>query len=454
MCSRTLKSCIINIGQFLRESRGDRMKLLRKMKKNTVFIMVLTFVSAMQWEMVVSAAGKWTPAEDILHAVKDQPYSMTVSYEGAVSYVCEESELPKGISFDPDTGILSGTPEEVGDSSITVSALGGNDDVMGIKEYAFRVTEAASYSFSSKVNDPSMGQIGMEDSIWPEGTELEVEVTANAGYVIDSVMLNDIKAEDIRSGSSSYTMHINMDKDQAVYAVFAAATQIEEKEPEKTVSGNEVIVEIKEEEIIEDKPVIDPSQMQTVNYKTEILTDWQRILQALKILTPEMLTNPDEAGKTLVLQIQNVKSIPAEIKDSIATTDGSGYTKVLQCNLGYGVSMVFNGAADNSGFNGISNANVVAGSEKRGKKSVAVSVMFDSHESLGTVASLQINLPQCSKGTKVSVYAETKTVDSEGNVSVGENVCIGTTKADAEGNVEVPIQSTANYMFVYKAAKE
>ena len=430
------------------------MKVLRKIKKKAVFIMVLAFVAAMQWEMVVLAAGEWTPAEDVLHAVKDQPYSMTVSYEDAVSYACEESVLPKGITFEPDTGILSGTPEEIGDSSITVSALGENGDVIGLKEYAFQVTEEAYYSFSSKVNDPEMGQIGIEDGRWPEGTALEVKVTANTGYVIDSVMLNDVSAEDLRSGSSSYTMHINMDKDQTVYAVFAAVSRTEESVPEKTVSGNEVAVEIKEEEIIVDKPVVDPSQMQTVNYKSETLTDWQQISQALKTLTPEMLTSPDGAGNTLLLQVQNVKSIPAEIKNSIAITDGSGYTKVLQCNLGYGVSLVFNGAADNSGFNGISNANVVAGSEKRGKKSVAVSVAFYSHESLGTVASLQINLPQCSKGTKVSVYAETKTVDGDGNVSVGENVCIGTTKADAEGNVEVPIQSTANYMFVYKAAKE
>lgn len=45
-------------------------------------------------------------------------------------------------------------------------------------------------------------------------------------------------------------------------------------------------------------------------------------------------------------------------------------------------------------------------------------------------------------------------MDEEGNVIVGENACIGTTKAGENGNIEIPIQSTANYMFVYKGAKE
>ena len=153
------------------------------------------------------------------------------------------------------------------------------------------------------------------------------------------------------------------------------------------------------------------------------------------------------------MQMQNVESIPAAAKDSIAPGE-TGYTKILQCSLGSGVSIVLNGSADNSGFRGISNTNVSVASEKRGKKSVAATVQFASHEDIGAVVSLQVNLPQCSKGTKVSVYAETVAIDDEGNVTVGENACIGTTKAGENGNVEIPIQSTANYMFVYKGAKE
>ncbi len=195
---------------------------------------------------------------------------------------------------------------------------------------------------------------------------------------------------------------------------------------------------------------VDSSQLQTLNYKGSILTDWQQINDALRTLSPDSITNPDGGSMSLVLQLQNVSSIPAEIKDSLVS-DGSGYTKYLHCNIGCGASLVFSGGSDNSGFNGVGNASVTGvDSEKRGKKSMAVLVRFASHEDLGTTASLHVNLPQCAKGTKVSIYAETVSLDEEGNVTVGENACIGTTKADENGNVEVPIQSTANYMFVYK----
>ena len=211
----------------------------------------------------------------------------------------------------------------------------------------------------------------------------------------------------------------------------------------------EEVVEVQEEQ----PAAVSPDQFQTVNYKDQILTDWQQILDALASLTPQALNGYGERDKTLVMQLQNVESIPAAAKDSIAPGE-TGYTKILQCSLGSGVSIVLNGSADNSGFRGISNTNVSVASEKRGKKSVAATVQFASHEDIGAVVSLQVNLPQCSKGTKVSVYAETVAIDDEGNVTVGENACIGTTKAGENGNVEIPIQSTANYMFVYKGAKE
>ncbi len=219
--------------------------------------------------------------------------------------------------------------------------------------------------------------------------------------------------------------------------------------------GAEVQLEEIEEAVQEEEqPVaVSPDQFQTVNYKDQILTDWQQILDALASLTPQALNGYGEGDKTLVMQLQNVESIPAAAKDSIAPGE-TGYTKILQCSLGSGVSIVLNGSADNSGFRGISNTNVSVASEKRGKKSVAATVQFASHEDIGAVVSLQVNLPQCSKGTKVSVYAETVAIDDEGNVTVGENACIGTTKAGENGNVEIPIQSTANYMFVYKGAKE
>ncbi len=205
-----------------------------------------------------------------------------------------------------------------------------------------------------------------------------------------------------------------------------------------------------EEPVPEPVQTVDSSQLQTLNYNGNILTDWQQINDALRTLSPASLTNPDTGSMSLVLQLQNVSSIPAEIKDSLVS-DGSGYTKYLHCNIGCGASLVFSGASDNSGFQGVGNASVTGvDSEKRGKKSMAVLVRFASHEDLGTTASLHVNLPQCAKGTKVSIYAETVSLDEEGNVTVGENACIGTTKADENGNVEVPIQSTANYMFVYK----
>ncbi len=199
--------------------------------------------------------------------------------------------------------------------------------------------------------------------------------------------------------------------------------------------------------------VVDSNQLQTLNYTDGILTDWQQIMDGLRTLSPDVLSNADAGSKSLVLQLQNVTDIPAGIGECLSA-DGSGYTKYLHCNIGYGASLVFSGASDNSGFQGVSNASVTVDSEKRGKKSMAVTVRFASHEDMGTVASLHVNLPQCSKGTKVSVYAETVSMDADGNVTVGENACIGNTKADENGNVEVLIQSTANYMFVYKAAKE
>lgn len=237
----------------------------------------------------------------------------------------------------------------------------------------------------------------------------------------------------------------------------ANKTQTEDnaKTTEETEAMKEAEVEIEAtapaQIPVAEKQVISSTQMQTINYKDRILTDWQLIIEALGTLSPEALTGG--AGGTLVLQMQNVSDIPAGIKD-VLKADGSGNAKALHCNVGYGVSLVFNGNTDNSGFNGISNASATVTSEKRGKRSMQTTVRFGSHENLGTVASLQVNLPQCEEGTKVSVYAETVSVDAAGNVTVGENVCIGNTKADANGNIEVPIQSMANYMFVYKAAKE
>lgn len=222
---------------------------------------------------------------------------------------------------------------------------------------------------------------------------------------------------------------------------------------EETEDINKEQPDDKEDEVQEEEQpvVVGPDQFQTINYQQEVLTDWQQVLEALKNLTPEAVTGGGNGA--LVLQLQNVGNIPSEVKECIAAGD-SGYTKILQCGLGYGVAVVLNGAEDNSGFCGISNTRVWVESEKRGKKSVATTVRFESHEDIGTVASLQVNLPQCSKGTKVSVYAETVAMDEDGNVTVGENACIGTTKAGENGNVEIPIQSTANYMFVYKEAKE
>ncbi len=225
--------------------------------------------------------------------------------------------------------------------------------------------------------------------------------------------------------------------------------QMEEIEDQKMLMPPEEDAGQEKEEPV----LVSGDQFQTVNYRGDILTDWQPILEALKGLTPESLTDGGNGNGMLVLQLKNVGNIPSEVKECIVANE-PGYTKLLQCSLGYGVSVVLNGAEDNSGFCGISNTHVSVGSEKRGKKSVATTVRFESHENIGAIVSLQVNLPQCSKGTKVSVYAETVAVDGEGNVTVGENACIGTTKAGENGNVEIPIQSTANYMFVYKEAKE
>lgn len=223
-----------------------------------------------------------------------------------------------------------------------------------------------------------------------------------------------------------------------------------EEEPEEEVVSEELDAETEVVEAEEEEPAaVDPNQFQTVNLADGILTDWQQVLEVLRGLTPEMIAGADAGSTVLMLQLKNVESIPAELKDCVSPGD-SGYAKIVHCGLGPGVSLVLNGAADISGFQGIGNTRVSISSERRGKKSVATTVQFESHEDIGAVASLQVNLPECSKGTKVSVYAETVAMDEEGNVTVGENACIGTTKAGENGNVEIPIQSTANYMFIYK----
>lgn len=252
-------------------------------------------------------------------------------------------------------------------------------------------------------------------------------------------------SEEVESGNTGKTENENDAdiKEPEGNTETGSATETESEEPDAKV--DEMETEANEEE----PAAVDPDQFQTVNLTDGILTDWQQVLETLRGLTPEMIAGADAGSGTLVLQLQNVESIPAELKDSMAAND-SGYAKIVQCGLGPGVSLVLNGASDIGGFHGISNTRVSISSERRGKKSVATTVRFESHEDIGAVASLQVNLPECSKGTKVSVYAETVAMDEEGNVTVGENACIGTTKAGENGNVEIPIQSTANYMFIYK----
>lgn len=280
-------------------------------------------------------------------------------------------------------------------------------------------------------------QISVSDNAWKNGS-----VSDNAA-LSSSVSDNSIPLEPSDGNIEDDNSGDNAEEPKEGEEAQIPETNGEEIETEKIKEADKEVVPVQ---------VADSNQLQTLNYKESVLTDWRQIGEALSTLSPESLSNPDTEGKALVLQLQNVSDIPSGIKDSIVSDD-SGYTKYLHCNIGYGASLVFNGASDNSGFNGISNTSVTVDSEKRGKKSMAVTVRFISHENLGTVAGLQVNLPQCTKGTKVSVYAETVSMDEDGNVTVGENACIGNTKADENGNVEVLIQSTANYMFVYKAAK-
>ncbi len=287
------------------------------------------------------------------------------------------------------------------------------------------------------------------EALAAEATVPTIEGSVSGNKVADDAMAdaavsdNSVPAADeMEAAPSPKTEEENAGAAAGIAEAEKSAASSEEAAKEEALSGKTAA----------EKQVISSTQMQTINYKDLILTDWQQIIEALSTLSPEALTDGG-AGGTLVLQMQNVSDIPAGIKDGLAAGD-SGYAKALHCNVGYGVSLVFNSNTDNSGFGGISNASATVTSEKRGKRSMATTVRFGSHENLGTVASLQVNLPQCEEGTKVSVYAETVSVDAAGNVILGENVCIGNTKADENGNVEVPIQSMANYMFVYKAAKE
>lgn len=404
-----------------------------KGKRNTGLAAVIFMIAVFMCTAPVKAAETWSPEELVLCAVKDMPFGADIIFEGAARYGCDAAALPDGLVFDEATGRLEGTVSQPGDSVAVFSAYDENGEVISTKEYTLRVTDVSYYRLTTSVNDAAMGRIEAGDEeYWPEGTSLSVGIKANEGYVIEAVMLNGTGVSDLNPDSKEYSMTLNMSSGQELYAVFKAGPVIEEV---SSVSENSA----------PEPEVIDAYQMQTLNYQPEVLTEWQQILPALKDLTPEEVTNPDEGNKVLMLQVQNVKSIPAELKDSIAAAGESGYSKVFQCNLGYGASIVFYGTSDNSNFKGINNLNAKINTEPRGKKSVAVSVTFESHEDFGTVAGLQINLPDCKKGTKVSVYAETMT-----DGALGENVCIGTTKADEQGNVEVPIQTTANYLFLYK----
>jgi len=70
------------------------------------------------------------------------PYAFTVSASGNPAAVLSVSGLPAGLSFDPTSGLISGTPDAAGTSTVTVTANNGCN-AAAVQTYSLVVDRAA-----------------------------------------------------------------------------------------------------------------------------------------------------------------------------------------------------------------------------------------------------------------------------------------------------------------------
>ena len=71
-----------------------------------------------------------------------EPYAFTVSASGNPAAVLSVSGLPAGLSFDPASGLISGTPDAAGTSTLTVTANNGCN-AAAVQTYTLAIERAA-----------------------------------------------------------------------------------------------------------------------------------------------------------------------------------------------------------------------------------------------------------------------------------------------------------------------
>lgn len=77
-------------------------------------------------------------------ATAGTPYAFAITATGAPEpeYLVTDGDLPTGLELDPETGILSGTPTETGESAFTITAETYTSDVDDSAEYVLTVQAA------------------------------------------------------------------------------------------------------------------------------------------------------------------------------------------------------------------------------------------------------------------------------------------------------------------------
>lgn len=148
------------------------------------------------------------------------PYpDRTVVVAGGAPFTASQTgDLPPGMSFDPVTGILSGTPTAVGEYVVNVEA-GEADSPPVTKSYTFKVAEVGAAPPLDSILDTSAFPVGSGtttgDGAYETGTSATVAATANPGFVFQNWTDNG----EVVSNSTNFTF--TMDVNHSVIANFA-----------------------------------------------------------------------------------------------------------------------------------------------------------------------------------------------------------------------------------------